>query len=177
MRDFAWLKSGIVLGVVFFLAVFLTKPIGVSTQFSVFAGIVQNTVSDSVQVETANGKVSYKSTNPYYNRNGGAIAKSIVEPANYETFFVLGIPLGALLGYLALRHTRSTEYAQLTYPPNYQLRAFSGGFLTLFGARMADGCTSGHMMSGMMQSSVSGYIFAAAVFVVAIPTAIFLHKE
>ena len=28
---------------------------------------------------------------------------------------------------------------------------------------MADGCTSGHMFSGMMQGSVSGYIFAASV--------------
>lgn len=177
MRDSAWLKSGIVLGLAFFLAVFLAKPIGVSTQFSVFGGMIQNAVVDSVQVGTTNGKTSYSSTNPYYNRNSGAIAKSIVEPANYETFFVLGIPIGALLGYLALRHTRKAEYAQLTYPPNYQLRAFLGGFLTLFGARMADGCTSGHMMSGMMQSSVSGYIFAAAVFAVAIPTAIFLHKE
>ena len=37
---------------------------------------------------------------------------------------------------------------------------------------MADGCTSGHMMSGMMQGSVSGYIFAGAVFAVAIPTAL-----
>ncbi|WP_300643307.1 YeeE/YedE thiosulfate transporter family protein [uncultured Helicobacter sp.] len=26
-----------------------------------------------------------------------------------------------------------------------------GGFLLLYGARMAGGCTSGHMMSGIMQ--------------------------
>ena len=52
------------------------------------------------------------------------------------------------------------------------LPSFLAGFLLLYGARMADGCTSGHMMSGMMQGAVSGYIFAGAVFAVAIPTAI-----
>ncbi len=53
---------------------------------------------------------------------------------------------------------------------------FIGGILLLFGARMAGGCTSGHMMSGMMQSSVSGYVFAASVFIVAIPTALIITK-
>ena len=55
--------------------------------------------------------------------------------------------------------------------------SFVGGFLILFGARMADGCTSGHMMSGMMQGAVSGYIFAGAVFIVAIPIAIVIGKN
>ena len=50
--------------------------------------------------------------------------------------------------------------------------AFSGGVLLLFGARLAGGCTSGHMMSGMMQTSLSGYLFALGAFAVAIPTAI-----
>ena len=53
---------------------------------------------------------------------------------------------------------------------------FLGGFLLLFGARFAGGCTSGHMMSGMMQSSASGYVFALVVFAVAIPTAIITKK-
>src|SRR5699024_5234202 len=57
------------------------------------------------------------------------------------------------------------------YLPN-----FIGGFLLLYGARLADGCTSGHMMSGMMQSSLSGYVFAGVVFAVAIPTAILIKK-
>ena len=30
-------------------------------------------------------------------------------------------------------------------------RAFLGGFLILFGARLADGCTSGHVITGMTQ--------------------------
>ena len=56
------------------------------------------------------------------------------------------------------------------------VHSFIGGFLLLYGARMADGCTSGHMMSGMMQGSISGYVFAISVFATAIPTAIIVKK-
>ncbi len=55
--------------------------------------------------------------------------------------------------------------------------AFIGGVLVLWGSRMAGGCTSGHMMSGMMQTALSGYLFAFAVFVVAVPVAIILYKK
>ena len=47
----------------------------------------------------------------------------------------------------------------------------------LFGARLAGGCTSGHMMSGMMQTSLSGYLFAIGAFALAVPVAIYLYKE
>lgn len=56
--------------------------------------------------------------------------------------------------------------------------AFVGGALVLYGARLAGGCTSGHMMSGMMQTAVSGYLFAFGAFLTAFPTArILLKKE
>ena len=42
--------------------------------------------------------------------------------------------------------------------------AFIGGVLIVFGARLAGGCTSGHIISGMTQLAVSGFIFAATVF-------------
>jgi hypothetical protein len=54
---------------------------------------------------------------------------------------------------------------------------FFGGVLALLGARLAGGCTSGHMMSGMMQTSLSGYLFAFAAFGFAIPTAIMTYKK
>ncbi len=57
------------------------------------------------------------------------------------------------------------------------LVAFGFGFLVLYGARLAGGCTSGHMMSGMMQSAVSGYIFAADAFMAGIATAILLFAK
>ena len=55
--------------------------------------------------------------------------------------------------------------------------AFAGGFVVLYGARLAGGCTSGHMMSGMMQTALSGYIFAAGAFAAAVPVAMMMYKK
>jgi uncharacterized membrane protein YedE/YeeE len=54
---------------------------------------------------------------------------------------------------------------------------FFAGILVLFGARLAGGCTSGHMMSGMMQTSLSGYLFALGAFAAAVPAAVLLYKR
>ena len=43
--------------------------------------------------------------------------------------------------------------------------AIVGGSILIFGARMADGCTSGHIISGGMQFAVSSYIFAVFTFI------------
>ncbi len=55
--------------------------------------------------------------------------------------------------------------------------AFVAGFIVLFGARLAGGCTSGHMMSGIMQTAASGYLFAAGAFAVGIPVAMLLYPR
>lgn len=43
--------------------------------------------------------------------------------------------------------------------------AFIGGFLLIFGARLADGCTSGHFLTGGMQFALSSYAFMVPVMV------------
>lgn len=57
------------------------------------------------------------------------------------------------------------------------IASFIGGSLVLFGARWAGGCTSGHMMSGIMQTALSGFVFAAAAFATGIPFAIWLYRK
>jgi uncharacterized membrane protein YedE/YeeE len=42
--------------------------------------------------------------------------------------------------------------------------SFIGGFILIFGARMAGGCTSGHILSGGMQMAASSIVFAIFVF-------------
>ncbi len=42
--------------------------------------------------------------------------------------------------------------------------SFVGGFILIIGARMAGGCTSGHIISGGMQLAVSSLVFAIFVF-------------
>ena len=184
-----WIKGAVVLGFSFFIAILLVKPIGVSTQFSVLSGIVHSTVDSDVIVEDSNRESGYASSNAYYDKSEGKLAKAIKNPLNYDFIFVLSIPVGGYLGYLLFSRKKKAEEEEddddvescslddnkkgfiRKYAPS-----FIGGFLLLFGARMADGCTSGHMMSGMMQGSISGYVFAVSVFATAIPTAIIVKK-
>ena len=189
ISDTLWLKKSIVLGISFFLAILLVKPIGVSTQFSVMSGIFHSALDESVITENKDRESGYESTNAYYDKNEGKLAKSIQNPWNYDFVFVLSIPLGA---YIASKTKRKKErnkdesenqsQCQLnsSKDPGFlkkYLTSFLGGMILLYGARMAGGCTSGHMMSGIMQGSISGYLFAISVFLVAIPTAIIIKKK
>ena len=184
-----WIMGAVVLGFSFFIAILLVKPIGVSTQFSVLSGIVHSTVDSDVIVEDSSRETGYRSSNAYYDKSEGKLAKAIKNPLNYDFIFVLSIPVGGYLGYLLFRRKKKAEEEddddeeelcslddnKKGFIRKYAL-SFIGGFLLLFGARMADGCTSGHMMSGMMQGSISGYVFAISVFATAIPTAIIVKK-
>lgn len=183
MSNQKWLKGAIILGLSFFMSILLIKPIGVSTQFSVLSGIVHSTIDQSVIQEDNNRETGYISSNAYYDKSDGKLAKSIKNPVNYDFIFVLSIPLGSFVGYLTRKKKEDVINSQnickvaenKSFIKKY-LPSFIGGFLLLYGARLADGCTSGHMMSGMMQSSASGYVFAGVVFAVAIPTAILVKK-
>jgi uncharacterized membrane protein YedE/YeeE len=55
--------------------------------------------------------------------------------------------------------------------------AFVAGFLMLLGARIADGCTSGHGLSGMAQLAVSSTIAVAAMFAGGIAAAFLLLRR
>lgn len=180
-RDKSFLKAAVILGLSFFIAIFLVRPVGVSTQFSVLSGIVYDSVDKDIITVDNSAENGYYSKVDYYNRNGGAIAKDIREPFNYEFIFVLAIPLGSFIGYLLLKNKNNNvkntcESCNNKNKLKEYILSFVGGFILLFGARIADGCTSGHMMSGIMQGSISGYVFAAFVFMSAIPTAILIKK-
>jgi uncharacterized membrane protein YedE/YeeE len=50
--------------------------------------------------------------------------------------------------------------------------AFAAGFIMLLGARIADGCTSGHGLSGSAQLAVGSLVAVAAMFAGGIATAL-----
>ena len=54
--------------------------------------------------------------------------------------------------------------------------AFIGGIIAMFGARLADGCPSGHGLAGASQLAVSGYIALACFFVGGLISANLLYK-
>lgn len=181
----SWKSGGVLLGLAFFLAVALVKPIGVSTQFVILDGILWNAADSAVVVADETASSGYTSPNAYLDKSGGKYAKAVANPLNYSFIFVLAIALGAAVsGWMRGSFSEANRFMPKTWLSNHgrtpALRfaaAFGGGFLVLYGARLAGGCTSGHMMSGMMQTAISGYIFAAGAFLAAIPTAMFLYPK
>jgi len=183
----SWKIGGIVLGLTFFLAVVLVKPIGVSTQFVITDGIFAHVIYPELVLKDQNSITGYGSPNAYLNKSGGKYAKAVAKPLSYGLVFVLAMIFGGLLG--RWRTPESDETRRTRQIPEHHrsrfgdtawhrtLLAFAGGVLVLWGARLAGGCTSGHMMSGMMQTALSGYLFAAVVFAAAVPTAILLYGK
>lgn len=178
----SWKVGGLALGLVFFLAVLLVKPIGVSTQFVILDGILWDAASPDVVTQTEDG---YTSSNAYLAKSGGKYAKSVANPLNYSFVFVIAMVVG---GFLSVMLRGGLDKAERTMPALWRanfgdsavkrnIATFVGGFIVLYGARLAGGCTSGHMMSGMMQTSLSGYIFAAGAFAAAVPVALMLYKK
>ena len=181
-----WFKGGLLLGAAFLLAVAFVKPIGVSTQFVIADGIIWNLFSDKVVQKTAESKSGYASPNAYLNKSGGKYAKNIANPLNYTLVFVIAMVVGAFLssrigGPKPTSLDRSApEVWRQRFGESPALRyvtVFFAGLLVLFGARLAGGCTSGHMMSGMMQTSLSGYLFAIGAFAAAVPAAVLIYRR
>jgi uncharacterized protein len=181
----AWLRGGLLLGIVFLAATWLIKPIGVSTQFVILDGLVWNLFSPDL-VTQDDATHNYSSSNAYLNKSGGKYASLVANPLNYGMIFVISMVLGGFISGKLSKMKVSGE--EKIYPKVWRDRfgpspgkryffAFLAGFLALFGARLAGGCTSGHMMSGMMQTSLSGHLFAAGAFGTAIPLAILLFNS
>lgn len=55
--------------------------------------------------------------------------------------------------------------------------SFIGGFLIVLGARLAGGCTSGHLLSGIPQLAVSGLVFGTAMMISLFITGYFFYKK
>ncbi len=155
-----WAKLGAIFGVVSAFSILTWGPIGVSGTYPRFIGAVMRRLDPALAAG-----------NPYLAKMG-----SLIKP---ETFLVLGLLIGGFLASrLGARPRALPEFihtGETTKGQRYR-DAFIGGFLIVFGARIAGGCTSGHIISGITQLSVSGLIFAAGVFATGILTAKLLHK-
>jgi hypothetical protein len=90
--------------------------------------------------------------------------------------FVLGMAIGGFIG------GRTFSVPVRDVPEIWERRfgtgrlrryaaTFAGGFLILFGSRLAGGCTLGLFISGSTQLAVSGLYFGVVIFAVAMATA------
>lgn len=150
-----WATLGIIFGLVGAASILLWGPIGVSGTYPRFIGEIFRAVNPT-----------YAAENPYLVKMGSLLRA--------ETFLLLGLVIGGFLG--ARRDTAKAPKVEHPHPgpettATRYTEAFLAGFLIVFGARLAGGCTSGLIISGMTQLSMAGFVFAAGVFATGIGTA------
>jgi len=103
--------------------------------------------------------------------------QAIPGPGAWLFAFVLGMAIG---GFVAGRTSKKIPVRDM--PPIWKRRfgdsrakrytaTFFGGFLILFGSRLAGGCTLGLFISGSTQLAISGLYFGVVIFAVAMLTA------
>jgi uncharacterized protein len=152
---------GALIGLLSILTFWLAdKPIGMST------GIAQAAGACAMPVMGSSGVAE----NTYW-------AKKAVPGWDYGSLFVLGSFAGALISSLASGSFKFGSVPSVwsdRFGPSVVKRmvgAFIGGVIIIFGARLADGCTSGHGISGSLQLAVSSWTFFLVMFAAGIVTA------
>jgi uncharacterized membrane protein YedE/YeeE len=159
--DYKWLVTGIGLallnGYVFSKFAF-SRPVGASTSYPYLADLITGTTN-----------------NDYFT--------SIQKPGHWELIFLGGALIAGLLNSLIKKDFRVTlihsnwERYKGPSPLRRIVWAFTGGFILLLGARMAGGCTSGHILSGGMQLAASSLLFAVFVFTGLLITGKLFYKK
>ncbi|MBN1465254.1 YeeE/YedE family protein [candidate division KSB1 bacterium] len=134
------------------------KPLACSTTFAKAGGMIERMVRGK--------KVDSK---PYYQK--------IKLKVDWQWMLVVGIVIGAFISALL-----SNDFHWQWVPARWAnafgsaplpriIAALVGGILLGFGARWADGCTSGHGISGTLQLAVSSWLSAICFFIAGMLTA------
>jgi len=158
--NYKWLFAGIALAVlnaIVLLHGMENRIIGASTFYPFFSDMITGTT-------------------------GNAYFEKIQKSGNWEMIFLAGAFLAALIISLIkkefgfnLIHNNWKKYKGDNALSRI-IWSFIGGFILIFGARMAGGCTSGHILSGGMQLAVSSFIFAIFTFAGLLLTGKFFYK-
>lgn len=156
--------GGVILGVVLFIAFFLTGN-GLGASGGLNRGIIY--LVDLFAPEHID-RVSYFIL--YAGGDKNALDHWIV-------LMTVGIFLGALVsGWFGRRIKRETVSGPRITPHWRWLFALAGGIIAGFGARMARGCTSGQGLSGGATLSVGSWAFLMAFFAGGYLLAYFVRK-
>lgn len=137
------------------------KPLACSTTFAKSSGMIEKIFRGDVV-----------DSKPYYQKEKLEI--------DWQWMLVAGIIIGSMVSAM-LSGDLKGQWVPLMWASSFGnnpvLRvavAFLGGICLGFGARWADGCTSGHGISGTMQLAVSSWISAICFFIGGIVAAHFL---
>lgn len=148
IKDNKWMYAGIALAIlntIILLKATSNRPIGASTTFPYLADLLTGTTQ-----------------NDYFNQ--------IKPHGTWEAIFLLGAFIAGLSISLIKKEFKlnliysNWEKYKGTSTMKRVFWALVGGFLLIFGARMAGGCTSGHILSGGMQLAISSLVFAVCTF-------------
>lgn len=150
-----WWQGGIGLGLVSAFAFLTAKGLGASTSYPRAVALILNPFFPD-----------FVANNAYFQRVPPVI--------DWQMMLILGTVIG---GFLAARFMGLSFKNEPKPSTRRKLALFFGGFLVLFGARLADGCTSGHVITGITQLSVGSMIFGAMVFLVGIPFARYFARK
>lgn len=173
MDDGAWSPyvAGALVGLLAIASVLATKAwtpktqfLGASTTFVRAAGLAECTIIPA-----------HVESNAYFTKEKVKV--------DWQFLFVVGIFVGA-----AISSITSGSFKMESVPPIWEGRfgkspmkraagAVVGGIVAMFGARLADGCPSGHGLSGLMQLSMSGFVALAMFFGAGIVVAHFVYRE
>ena len=161
VKNNKWLYSGIglaILEVIVFSKATTNRPIGASTMYPYLADLLSSVTH-----------------NAYFAK--------IQTPGYWEFKFLIGSFLAGFVGSLVRRDFKLVliheRWKQNKGTSSIQrvIWSFIGGFILIFGARMAGGCTSGHVLSGGMQLAISSLVFGVFVFAGLLVTGKLFYKK
>lgn len=156
--------GGLVLGIVLFLAFFLTgNGLGASGAVSRFAVLAEDAVAPQ-----------HVDTTPYLLKMAGGDKNPLDD-------WIIPVFLGMLVGAFVSGLLRGRLKFQTNKGPNISVRtrwltAFIGGTIFLYGARLARGCTSGQALSGGATLAAGSWLLMFAIFGGAYGLAYFVRK-
>jgi uncharacterized protein len=134
------------------------QPLGITTAFENTAALVEKAVAPDLSKR-----------NDYFEQKEREGKPPII---GWEVMLVLGVFIGAWVSSLSSGDRENSIVPKMwarRFGDSIALRfsiAFVAGALMMFGARLAQGCTSGHGISGTMQFAVSSWIFISVAFAV-----------
>jgi hypothetical protein len=152
---------GVLSWIVFVVA---NNPLGITTALSQVSGGVATPILGPDAV----AQNSYWAKNPF--------------KLDYGTLFLVGTLIGGTLSALFSGtwkiETVPTVWADRFGPSvaKRYLVAFAGGLIAMYGARLANGCTSGNGISGGLQLALSGWVFLAVMFPAGMLTAFLMFR-
>ena len=169
--NWSWVKGGIILGILNIVVFLSGNHFGTTTFYAQTTGYTAG--------------FFFPDWIPVSEWTKGTCGATDTLSVGWQWLLIMGLFIGAFFGRVT---NKTNDNSRKDIPEMWierfgdkpvkrYVHAFIGGFLLLIGARLAGGCTSSHLISGMSQMAISGIIFGLSVFAAAIPTALLLYRK